>query len=413
MRLLSFLSVFLFFFLSFRLSVCRSFFLSFFPSFILSSVLCCLFVCLFVSLFFVCLFLSFFLLHSIHLSVCLPIRLSFFLSFFLSFLFVCLSVCLSLFLLAVGNTDPNKLLISPAGLGRLRPITDAQVPQLLADSLRQQHGDLGNITVPTDQSWVRQLWHYLQQQDSLQGFDHLPLLPCREGDVYQMRPLRGCYVYERLVGKTLTSALTRLGVVVLPSLPDFVLRHSDVIHSRLQPASRVGVLKVLARLAVDTPSQLDGAIDSFNHGCNDAERRSLLDVLTAGLSGDDTDEAGHWQTCDAVLRRLKLFPVWPDHKEGCEERAEPHTGENSKCEETGWVGRWSGIGTGRGVYCPVVILVPLCFCLLSQSLSLSPSSLILSVLLLLFGFFFVGFFFFFVPQLYLWGSPLWVRFLPM
>ena len=144
MRLLSFLSVFLFFFLSFRLSVCRSFFLSFFPSFILSSVLCCLFVCFFVFLF-VCLFLS----PSFHSSVGLSAHPSFFLSlfpsFFLSLLSVFLSVYLSLFLLAVGNTDPNKLLISPAGLGRLKPITDDQVPQLLADSLRQQHGDLSNI----------------------------------------------------------------------------------------------------------------------------------------------------------------------------------------------------------------------------------------------------------------------------
>ena len=239
-----------------------------------------------------------------------------------------------------------------------------------------------------------------------------------------MRPLRDCYVYERLVGKTLASALTRLGVVVLPSLPDFVLRHSDVIHSRVQPASCVGVLKVLASLAADTPSQLDGAIDSFNHGCSDAERRSLLDVLTAGLSGDDTNEAGHWQTCVAVLRRLKLFPVWPDHKEGREERGEPHTGEHSKCEERGWVGRWSVIGTGLGVYCPVVILVPLClvplcFCLLSQSLSLSPPPppplsypFCASTFVFWFGFFFFVLFFF-VPQLYLWGSQLWVRFLRM
>ena len=228
--------------------------------------------------------------------------------------------------------------MSPTGLGRLRPITDDQVPELLADSLRQQHEDLNSITVPTDQPWVRQLWHYLQQHDSLHAFDHLPLLPCPEGDVFLLRPLRGRYVCERLEGfpaapRTLASALTRLGVVVLPSLPDFVLRHGDVIHSRVQPASCVGVLKVLASLDADTPSQLDDAIDSLNHGCSEAERRSVLDVLAAGLSGGDTDEAGHWQACRAVLRRLKLFPVWPDLSQSRDEEGGSCSGKMSKCAQ--------------------------------------------------------------------------------
>ena len=194
-------------------------------------------------------------------------------------------------------------------------ISDDAIPDLLKESLQAKYTRLDDITVSFDDPWIRQVWHYLQEKD-LEKYDHLPLLPCPHDDVLHLRPLHGNYVCEKVEGfppapSALSAALGHLGVHVVASLPDFVVHHSKVLHVRVQPASCLGVLNSLARLAREEAAAVDGVVSRFNTGAKADERFSLVGILAAGLKSSDGEEEEKWNIARDVLRRLDLFPVWP------------------------------------------------------------------------------------------------------
>ncbi|XP_070206314.1 sacsin-like [Littorina saxatilis] len=206
--------------------------------------------------------------------------------------------------------------LAESGFGNLRLLTDDTVLSLLADSLATQHSGRSDITVSREDPWIRQVWLYLNEKD-LQDFDHLPLLPCPHGNDLILRPLQGTYLCERErldgfppTSSALSQALRHLGVHVIPSLPDFVLRHSDVIHSRVQPASRLGVLKCLARLAEEDKRTVQRAVVKFNTESDVDAKLALVDILAEGKSRSEEDEKHEWEAAKSVLTNLRLFPVW-------------------------------------------------------------------------------------------------------
>ena len=212
------------------------------------------------------------------------------------------------------------LFLSLAGFGELRLISDDDIPTLLKENFKAQFSSLDDTTVSHDDPWIRQVWKHLQGKH-LEKFDHLPLLPCPRDGGLQLRPLRGNYVCERLEGfppapPALGAALADLGVHMVASLPDFVLQHGQVVHSRVQPASCQGVLTSLATLAGEEVGTLDQAVCRFNTESKADDRFALVEILAAGLSrggrdGEETEQEEEWSAAKSVLRRLELFPVWP------------------------------------------------------------------------------------------------------
>ncbi|XP_070206302.1 sacsin-like [Littorina saxatilis] len=204
--------------------------------------------------------------------------------------------------------------LAESGFGELRLLTDDTVPSLLEQSLAAQHSGLSDVTVSRDDPWIGQVWSYLQGKD-LKNFDHLPLLPCPQGNDLVLRPLQGNYLCERLDGfppasSALSQALRHLGIHVIPSLPDFVLRHSDVIHSRVQPTSYLGVLKCLARLAEEDRIIQEIAM-KFNTESTVDDTIALVDIISDGRGRSDQTDEKEWEAAKRVLRCLNLFPVWP------------------------------------------------------------------------------------------------------
>ena len=203
-----------------------------------------------------------------------------------------------------------------AGFGDLKLISDDDMPDLLEESLESQYTCIGDIRVSRDDPWIRQVWQYLQGKN-LEAYDHLPLLPCPRDDVLQLRPLRGNYVCEKVDGfppapPALSAALGLLGVHVVAGLPDWVVRHSEVLHTRVQPASCLGVLNSLTRLAGEEAAAVDAAVSRFNTESKADERFALVEILSAGLKSGGGGEEKEWDAASDVLRRLELFPVWPD-----------------------------------------------------------------------------------------------------
>ena len=209
-----------------------------------------------------------------------------------------------------------RLLLFLTEFGNLRLISDDDIPSLLEESLESQYTRLDDITVSFDNKWIRQVWRYLQEKD-LEKYDHLPVLPCPHDDVLHLRPLHGNYVCEKVEGfppapSALSAALGHLGVHVVASLPDFVVHHNEVLHSRVQPASRLGVLKSLGRLAREKTGIVDAAVSRFNTGARPDERFALVEILAAGLTPGHEEEMVEGKRARDVLRRLELFPVWPE-----------------------------------------------------------------------------------------------------
>ncbi|KAL8584755.1 hypothetical protein ACOMHN_035674 [Nucella lapillus] len=210
------------------------------------------------------------------------------------------------------------------GFGELQLVSEDNFPELLKASLEGEYGELCSIVIGQHRRpWVKELWDYLLDHD-LDPFDLLPLLPCPQGKSFRMRPLCGNYVCERLKGypkafPQLSAALVRLGVEVVPSLPDFVLKHQQVLNQRVQPPSFMGVLKSLATIWENTPGDVEDVVNEFNAESSAEERGALVE----SLHSRDVDHDPSWEVAKSVLRQLALFPLWPQCRR---ERSEPGAG---------------------------------------------------------------------------------------
>ncbi|XP_070206296.1 sacsin-like [Littorina saxatilis] len=164
--------------------------------------------------------------------------------------------------------------------------------------------------MPPDDNWLREVWKFLQGQD-LKSYDHLPLLPCLHGDTLTLKPLQGKYLCEKLDGfpsapKALQGSLGPLGVNVITSLPDFVLHHRDVIHYRVQPPSRLGVLKCMASLATEDEDNLEQAVTKFNTESKADEKRALVEILADAGNSNDGFEETEWKAAISVLKPIEI-----------------------------------------------------------------------------------------------------------
>ncbi|KAK7488211.1 hypothetical protein BaRGS_00020518 [Batillaria attramentaria] len=207
----------------------------------------------------------------------------------------------------------HDLLLKLARRIGMKPVDDAVFPKLLQQSIRTTFRSRTAL-LPLQDRWIRLVWHYLQDK-SLTEYDHLPLLPCVQEDQLELRPLQGNYICEKLPGfppasPSLSRALRHLGITVITSLPDF-LHHDEVLHTRVQPASHMGLVKCLAKVAKGC-SSVHVIADGFNHAASTEERQALVHCLHVECAVEGGQEA-HWNESRTLLSLLQLFPAWPDN----------------------------------------------------------------------------------------------------
>ncbi|KAK7488212.1 hypothetical protein BaRGS_00020519, partial [Batillaria attramentaria] len=211
----------------------------------------------------------------------------------------------------------HDLLLQLAHDGRIgmKPVDDAVFPKLLQQSIRTTFRSRTAL-LPLQDRWIRLVWHYLQDK-SLTEYDHLPLLPCVQEDQLELRPLQGNYICEKLPGfpsasPALSRALRHLGITVITSLPDVVLHHDEVPHTRVQPASHMGLVKCMSKLIADCSSTtVKDIADRFNNTANVEERNALVQCLSVEQSALEGVPESEWNTARDFLRCLQLFPAWP------------------------------------------------------------------------------------------------------
>ena len=177
----------------------------------------------------------------------------------------------------------------------------ADVPELIERSLRARFGDQ-QPSVSYDDHWIQQVWKFLAHRD-LNSFSHLTLLPEQKADGMTLLPLHGVYVCSSVKGMAhlppgMASCLTKLGVVVLPELPDYVARHTEVLGRWVHYPSTEGLLEALKRINDDVALRRR-ATECFNASASTEEKGALAAFM------DDTADKSHSPL--EIFYQLKLF----------------------------------------------------------------------------------------------------------
>ena len=177
----------------------------------------------------------------------------------------------------------------------------ADVPELIERSLRARFGDQ-QPSVSYDDHWIQQVWNFLARRD-LNSFSHLILLPEQKADGMTLLPLHGVYVCSSVKGMAhlspgMASCLTKLGVVVLPELPDYVARHTEVLGRWVHYPSTEGLLEALKRINDDVALRRR-ATECFNASASTEEKGALAAFM------DDTADKSHSPL--EIFYQLKLF----------------------------------------------------------------------------------------------------------
>ena len=184
---------------------------------------------------------------------------------------------------------------------------DARVSHLMEKNLQVKFGNQQPLLSQGD-TWIQQVWHFLAFTEpwckNLKAFSHLTLLPARreEGivllplsDVYACRFARG--IRPNPLSVELISCLTKLGVVVLPELPDYVARHTELLGRWVHYPSTEGLLDALKRINDDV-GRRQRAVDNFNSSASAEEKDTLVAFLETSEDRHDPLEMFH---------QIKLF----------------------------------------------------------------------------------------------------------